>query len=156
MPLPSPRSRKALPALLASGALFLGACSAATGAEETPQQVAGPPAATVAAEGVRVVDPAAAAELLAATPAPILVDVRTPQEFAEGHLDGATLVDLNAPDFADRIASLDRDASYVIYCRSGNRSAAAREVMAELGFTDVADIRGGIQAWSAAGLPVTG
>ena len=108
-----------------------------------------------AAPGVRVVSPAAGAELLAADPAPVLIDVRTPGEFAEGHIEGATLVDYNAPDFRDRIAELDPTASYVIYCRSGNRSAGAREVMTELGFEDVADIDGGWVAWVEQGLPVT-
>lgn len=110
---------------------------------------------TAVASRIRVVEPAAAEQLLATQPAPTLIDVRTPEEYAEGHLEGAELVDFNAADFRAQIATYPRDASYVIYCRSGNRSAGARQVMEELGFTDVADIGGGILAWAQAGLPVT-
>ena len=105
--------------------------------------------------GVRVVSPTDAAALLDADPAPTLIDVRTPAEFDQGHLEGAELVDFNAPDVRDRIAEFDPSGDYVIYCRSGNRSAGAREIMTELGFEDVADIDGGIAAWNGAGLPVT-
>ena len=152
-----PVRRTALPSVLLALALGLAAC----GADADP--AAAPGTDTAAAtqpdapgdQGVRVVEPAAADELLAAEPRPTVIDVRTPAEFAEGPLEGAVLVDVQAPDFRDRIAELDRDASYVIYCRSGNRSVGARETMAELGFTDVADIDGGILAWVQAGLPVT-
>lgn len=111
-------------------------------------------AAAVDAAGVRVVSVDEAATLLAAEPSPTVLDVRTPGEYAEGHLADAVLVDYQAPDFDEQVAELDPDGSYVIYCRSGNRSAGARAVMTELGFTDVADIEGGIQAWLAADQPV--
>lgn len=138
-----------LSAALLALALGLAACGADAGT--TPAPSAEGPAEQV----VRVVEPQAAAELLEAEPRPTVIDVRTPGEFAEGHLEGAVLIDVQSPDFRDRIAELDRDASYVIYCRSGNRSVGARETMAELGFTDVSDIDGGILAWVQAGLPVT-
>ena len=84
-----------------------------------------------------------------------VIDVRTPEEYAEGHIEGATLVDFYEPDFADRIAELDRGQEYVVYCRSGNRSSQATAIMAEQGFAVVNDVDGGIVAWEAAGLPVT-
>ena len=136
------RARPARALLLLSLALVLGAC-------------ASPATDAALATGVRVVSPGDAEQLLASDPAPVLIDVRTPEEFAAGHLAGAELVDFNAPDFREQISDYARDASYVIYCRSGNRSAGARAVMTELGFTDVADIDGGIVAWTQAGLPVT-
>jgi phage shock protein E len=106
-------------------------------------------------QGVRVVDPAAGGAILDNPPPGLVVlDVRTPAEYEEGHLPGATLVDLNAPDFADRLAELDPDVPYLLYCRSGNRSAQARAMMEQLGFADVADVDGGIVAWADAGLPV--
>lgn len=108
-----------------------------------------------AGEGVRVASAGSVAALLEAEPDRKVIDVRTPEEFAAGHLEGAVLVDYNAPDFAARIAEFDRDEPYVIYCRSGNRSAGARDVMEELGFTDVVDVEGGIVAWTDADLPVT-
>ena len=103
--------------------------------------------------GVRVVTPADANKLLA-DGSRTLIDIRTPEEYAEGHLAGSQLIDFKAADFEDRLKELDRNAQYVIYCRSGNRSGQARTLMTSLGFTDVADIDGGIQAWANAGLPV--
>jgi len=85
----------------------------------------------------------------------VVLDVRTPEEFAEGHLEGAVLVDFYAADFAEQLAALDTDVPYLVYCRSGNRSAQAMGVMEQLGFASAADIDGGIVAWSDAGLPVT-
>ena len=84
-----------------------------------------------------------------------VIDVRTPEEFDEGHIEGATLIDFYEPDFADRIAELDRDREYVVYCRSGNRSGQATALMADQGFAAVNDVDGGIVAWEAEGLPVT-
>ena len=113
--------------------------------------------ATDTTASIRVVPAAEGAELLAAEPGRTVIDVRTPAEYAEGHLEGAVLVDYNAPDFAERIAEFDPEGDYLIYCRSGNRSAGARATMGELGFTDVVDVEGGVVAWVEAGLPlVTG
>ncbi len=87
----------------------------------------------------------------------VILDVRTPEEFAEGHLDGAIMIDFYDDDFADQLAGLDPNASYLLYCRSGNRSGKTTEVMQDLGFTDVADLDGGILSWTEAGLPtITG
>jgi phage shock protein E len=66
-----------------------------------------------------------------------VVDVRTPEEFADGHLEGAVNIDVQADDFADRVGELAREESYVVYCASGNRATGAVETMAGLGFTDV-------------------
>jgi phage shock protein E len=85
----------------------------------------------------------------------VVLDVRTPEEFAEGHLDGAVLVDFYDPDFADQLAALDKDVPYLVYCRSGNRSGQTIPLMQQLGFESAVDVDGGILAWAAAGLPVT-
>lgn len=75
-----------------------------------------------------------------------IVDVRTPAEYAEGHLDGAVNLDVqDAAGFTAALEDLDPGAPYVVYCRSGNRSAAATAQMVDAGFTDVADA-GGLQA----------
>lgn len=79
----------------------------------------------------------------------VIIDVRTPSEYAEGHIQGAKNIDFSADDFTSRIESLPRDASYALYCRSGNRSKKALDVMTSLGFTHVVDMRGGIQAWAS-------
>ena len=85
----------------------------------------------------------------------VVLDVRTPEEFAEGHLEGAVLVDFYAADFAEQLAALDTDVPYLVYCRSGNRSGQALGVMEQLGFASAVDVDGGIVAWADAGLPVT-
>ena len=102
--------------------------------------------------GLRLVSADDAATALASRTDLVLLDVRTPEEFADGHVDGATLIDFYGADFADQLAELDRDASYVVYCRSGNRSGQTVDLMQQLGFTDVQDVEGGVLAWADAGL----
>lgn len=91
---------------------------------------------------------------LTKTPAVIVLDVRTPEEFAAGHLRGAIDLDLRAADFTTRLAGLDKTATYAVYCHSGNRSATALDQMTAAGFTHAADLTGGITAWTADGQPV--
>jgi phage shock protein E len=87
-------------------------------------------------------------------PGTIVLDVRTPAEYATGHLPKAQNIDLQGADFATRIASLDKSATYAVYCHSGQRSATAMEQMAGAGFTHVFDLAGGITDWQSAGRPV--
>lgn len=104
-------------------------------------------------DGIRLVSATDGAAIQADSPDDLVIlDVRTPEEFAEGHLDGAVLIDFHEADFADRLGELDPEVPYLLYCRSGNRSGQTTAIMSELGFTDVADVDGGIVAWSAAGL----
>jgi phage shock protein E len=84
----------------------------------------------------------------------VLVDVRTPEEFAGGHLEGALNIDVQSPDFAARVGELDPDANYLVYCRSGNRSGQAIDQMRSLGFTDLANLGSVAEASSATGVPV--
>ena len=79
----------------------------------------------------------------------VVLDVRTPEETAEGKIDGAAEIDFHAPDFQERIATLDKNATYLVYCRSGSRSASASGIMKEMGFKEVYNLLGGYQAWSA-------
>ena len=83
----------------------------------------------------------------------VILDVRTPAETAEGKIPGAREIDFRAPDFADRIAELDPKKTYLVYCRSGNRSGQATQRMAELGFKKLYNLEGGFLAWSAAEQP---
>lgn len=99
----------------------------------------------------QLVAPAEAVELIA-QPDTVVLDVRTPEEFAQGHVEGARNVDINGAAFRDQLDGLDRQAPYVMYCRSGNRSAAAVDIMQEMGFVNVADA-GGFDALAAAGAP---
>lgn len=69
----------------------------------------------------------------------VLLDVRTPAEFAAGHVQGAQNLDFRAPDFAQRLTELDPTKTYVLYCASGNRSGQASQLMQEQGFPKVVD-----------------
>jgi len=84
----------------------------------------------------------------------ITLDVRTPSEFAEGHVEGARLIDFQSGNFEKEIATLDKNATYAVYCRSGNRSGQAVKVMQDAGFTNVFNMNGGVIDWANAGLPL--
>lgn len=73
-----------------------------------------------------------------------VIDVRTPAEFATGHLDGALNFDINGSEFASQIDTLDKAANYVIYCHSGNRAGQAVSYMQENGFTGTLTNAGGV------------
>lgn len=87
-------------------------------------------------------------------PGTIVLDVRTPAEFASGHLPQAKNIDIEGPDFATQIAALDKSATYAVYCRSGNRSGTALEQMAAADFTHAFDLADGIVAWQSMGGPI--
>jgi phage shock protein E len=87
-------------------------------------------------------------------PGIILLDVRTPAEFAEGFIEGAQLIDFQSGNFENEIASLDKNATYAVYCRSGNRSGQAVKVMHDAGFHNVYNLNGGVIDWANAGLPL--
>jgi rhodanese-related sulfurtransferase len=80
-----------------------------------------------------------------------ILDVRTAAEFEQGHLDGAINIDVTSPDFEAAVGSLPKEATWFVYCRSGNRSGVATDAMAELGFTSLYDLQGGVVDWTAAG-----
>lgn len=80
-----------------------------------------------------------------------VVDVRTQDEFNEGHLPGALHLDFYSDSFKASLAELDRETPYAIYCRSGNRSKQTVALMRSLGFSSVVDMSGGIIAWQAQG-----
>lgn len=82
-----------------------------------------------------------------------IIDVRTPEEFAEGHVENAINIDLRSENFQDEIEGLDKDKTYLIYCRSGRRSAEALNIMKELNFTRIYYMNGGILEWTEEGMP---
>ncbi|MGK7395506.1 MAG: rhodanese-like domain-containing protein [Candidatus Cyclobacteriaceae bacterium M3_2C_046] len=77
-----------------------------------------------------------------------LIDVRTTDEHRMGHIPGSLHIDIMSPAFADKIAQLDKDKNYYVYCRSGNRSAAACREMSKMGFTKLHNLAGGMMGWS--------
>lgn len=86
----------------------------------------------------------------------VVVDVRTPEEYAAGHVEGAINLDVQSDGFDARLATLDPAAATFVYCRTGNRSAAAAERMADAGFDDVTDLGSLQEASEATGLPIVG
>ena len=85
----------------------------------------------------------------------VILDVRTPQEFAEGHLRGAVNLDIQAPDFERQLKALDRGKTYLVYCRTGNRSIRAVRAMEQLGFQSIQHMAQGIVRWQDRGFPVS-
>ena len=124
--------KKVLAALFAS-ALFLTGCSSSGGATNM-----------------------GAADFIAkiGEPGVVIVDVRTPEEFAAGHLQGAVNLDVSAATFDSQISALDKNVAYAVYCRSGNRSTIAVGKMSDAGFTNLFNFnKGGFAKLAAAGAP---
>ena len=135
----------ALGAALLIGTVALGACSSSddaksdsTGAQES---------ATASKEVAAGLDSAKEAREIGAT----VIDVRTPEEYAEGHVADAELIDFQGDGFGAAVAALDPSVTYVVYCRSGNRSAQAAITMRAAGLT-VLD-GGAFSDMTAAGWP---
>ena len=79
----------------------------------------------------------------------VVVDVRTSQEFNEGHISNSLLIDIYNPTFAEKISELDKAKNYYIYCRSGSRSYHAGVFMLQQGFNNVHHLEEGIISWNA-------
>ena len=84
----------------------------------------------------------------------VVLDVRSPQEFAAGHIAGATNINVRSPDFTKRVSELDKKQAYVVHCARGVRSADACEKMKGLQFKSLYDFSGGFEAWTKAGKKV--
>jgi len=84
----------------------------------------------------------------------VILDVRTPEEFFEGHIDRAVNLDVQSPAFAKGLRALNRNRSYLVYCRTGNRSRRAILAMEELGFRSIFHMTEGIVKWKQQNLPL--
>jgi rhodanese-related sulfurtransferase len=84
----------------------------------------------------------------------VILDVRTPEEFSDGHIEGAINIDYYADGFKKKLAALPRNKTYLIYCRSGNRSGTTMSLMKSLGFNAVFNMLGGMNEWIRQGNPV--
>lgn len=78
-----------------------------------------------------------------------LIDVRTPEEYRAGHIEGAINIDFKGEEFLEQFSELDKDEPVYLYCRSGNRSAKASDLLVEAGFKNIIDLKGGYLAWVA-------
>lgn len=152
-------ARRTTLAALAAASLALtvglSGCSSDSGATETAAaaEVQGPATpAEAPAEPVRVGVPEFANVI--ASPGVTIVDVRTPEEFAQGHIEGAVNIPVENPDFLDRVGELDPAGTYAVYCRSGNRSQAAVSGMSSIGINGIYELESGTNGWSSAGQPL--
>ena len=107
----------------------------------------------LAQDKVKHVDPAAAAKLIAEGKVTI-IDVRTSDEFSEGHLKGARNIDIMSKDFAAKLGELDKSKPVLVHCQAGGRSTRALPAFEKLGFTEVYHLDGGMNERNKAGQPV--
>jgi thioredoxin len=101
------------------------------------------------------VDANAFNELVKASNQAQLIDVRTPEEFAKGHLINALNFDWNGNEFDKQVSSLNKEEAVFVYCLSGGRSSAAAAQLRQSGFKNVIELNGGIMKWRGANLPET-
>lgn len=137
-------------AIAAAGLLLAAGCSEDDSSVPT---VPGATAAVTQATSVKIAPEEGAALIESMGASLTIIDVRTPEEFAAGHIEGAININLEGGSFSTDIAALDPAASYLVYCQSGRRSGLAAETMVAAGFTEVHDV-GGIADWVAAGFPI--
>ncbi|MEM9480171.1 MAG: rhodanese-like domain-containing protein [Verrucomicrobiota bacterium] len=143
--------KTAIPSLLAL--IWVSACTPSAPAPEEKSPAAPP---TTEAPGIRDVDLAEAKRLVDEESDLVILDVRTAEEFADGHLEGATNVDylVAEEDFRKNLEGINRTAPILMHCQSGGRSAHVAEIMQEMGFEDVAHLNAGFAGWKDAGHPV--
>ena len=96
---------------------------------------------------IEELDSASFAEKIKKDKNSVVIDVRTPMEYNQGHLADSLLIDINCPSFVNEIEKLDKTKSYYLYCRSGNRSWHAGNYMLKQGFQSVAHLAPGIIGW---------
>ena len=94
------------------------------------------------------------AENLVADKKVVVLDIRTPGEFSTGRIAGAKNIDFQAPDFENRIETLDKSKSYMVHCASGGRSSHSLLLFKKHQFQSIYHLDGGIKAWQKAGMPV--
>ncbi len=138
--------------------LVLAAPPSARAQSDAPKPAAAAPV-DVAAKKTRElkprhVDAAGAAKLLKKDDKVVVIDVRTPGEFAEGHIADARNIDFNSPDFAAELGKLDRSKTYLVHCAAGGRSTRSLAAFKKLGFQSVVHLDGGFSGWAKAGKPV--
>jgi rhodanese-related sulfurtransferase len=84
----------------------------------------------------------------------VILDIRTPEEFESGYIEGAININYHSDTFVEDLDKLDKNKTYFVYCRTGRRSGDAVGIMTKQGFREIYRINGDIVKWKAAGLPV--
>ncbi|MFL9830854.1 rhodanese-like domain-containing protein [Flavobacterium sp. ST-87] len=100
-------------------------------------------------QNIQTVEVAAFAKEIKTTQKPQIIDVRTPEEFTEGHIDTAQNINWLGDQFTQNAEKLNKDKPVYVYCRSGKRSLKASEKLAELGFKEIYNLDGGYLKWKA-------
>jgi len=134
--------------ILITPALLFCSCS------EPKQAESSPPAESPSSWNVQDVTPVDAQKLLAENKDVRVLDVRTPEEYAEGHIAGAVNVDFKSADFAEKLAKLDKEKAYVLHCRSGNRSGKSLPILKQQGFGTIYHLNKGFNAWKEADIAI--
>ncbi len=135
-----------LSALLIFATVLVGGCAAAT--------TVAPEILTQQAENVSALEAQTLIQDNRSNPDFVILDVRTPEEFADGHIEGAVNTDFYEGTFRNELDALDKNKTYLVFCRSGNRSQSTIDIMEELGFINIYHMTGGMIEWGAEGLPV--
>jgi phage shock protein E len=142
-----------IPALAGGGILFfVAACGAGVEQEVTGLDVVVVEEELV--EPARDITSNEAVELIASEDGCVVLDIRTPEEYAEGHIAGARNINYRADEFKAELGKLDTDKAYIVHCGSGGRSTSSLPVFEELGFTKVYHLAEGLGAWEAEGKPL--
>ena len=114
---------------------------------------------SIASEGVlKTISPKEASDLIAKHKNNadfIIIDVRTPREFKSGHIEKAILLDYYSKTYTDELKRLDKTKTYLIYCRTGNRTGKTLTLIRNMGFSRVYNMAQGIRGWRSKGFPVT-
>jgi phage shock protein E len=126
-------------------------CLVCVAAESGPTNSA--PNQSAGRKPAQLVEPAEASELIASKKV-VVLDVRSPAEYAHGHIAGSTNLDFHGRDFRSKLEKLDKNQPYLVHCAVGMRSAQACKVMNQLDFKTLYDLKGGLTAWEKAGQPV--
>lgn len=104
--------------------------------------------------GAQKLSPDSFEKKLASEPNKTILDVRTQDEYNRGHLANAVMIDFYKDDFKSQVMKLDKSKPVFVYCAAGGRSSSAGKILTDLGFKQVYDLQGGLNAWSAARKPV--
>ncbi|MFC1957239.1 rhodanese-like domain-containing protein [Chloroflexota bacterium] len=138
----------ALSVSLLSGVFLTGGC---VGSETSSPSLATPP------QLIENITPQDAFTMIGeneGNPDFVILDVRTAEEFADGHLENAVNIDYYSPGIRNELDTLDKNKNYLVYCRSGSRSLNAAKIMEELKFSNINNILDGIIRWGSEGLPI--
>lgn len=135
--------------LLVTGIVSAGSCV---------ETVIEPPSQATVTQIIEDITPQEASDLIdenRGNPDFVIIDVRTPVEFTDGHIDNAINIDFRSEGFKGSINKLDKSKTYLVYCRTANRSRSAVDIMEELDFKNIYHMLGGITQWEATGFPIT-